>query len=190
MGGRCGSTQARGFSLVEVVVALAVFVGLALVCLALVRSARDASLEGRRMSATTRLAAAKLDQLLAASWHVETDAGGVWRAATDAQTAFASGRLGSGGVGIRPGPRTSAWDTSAGYVDFLDADERFVAGGTGVPAGAAYVRRWSISYPPGLSPDIVVFEVRVTAVPTDTSTVRPRGPSEARLVGAKIRSVR
>jgi prepilin-type N-terminal cleavage/methylation domain-containing protein len=106
----------RGFSLVEVVVAMAVMstatMAIAQLAIVSVRVNRIA----RSTTVATVLAVQKMEQLQAAAW---------------AELAASPSEV-------------LDWNTD-GYCDFLDANARTLAAGTSPPGGAVFVRRWALS---------------------------------------------
>ena len=105
----------RGFSLVEVVVAMAVMstatMAVAQLAIMSVRMNRIA----RSTTVATVLAVQKMEQLQAAAW---------------AELAASPSEV-------------LDWNTD-GYRDFLDGNGRMLAAGTSPPAGAVFVRRWAL----------------------------------------------
>jgi hypothetical protein len=77
-----------------------------------------------------------------------------------------------------------------GYVDYVDQFGNSLGGGAAMPAGAVYVRRWSVESLPS-SPNTLVLHVLVTKRTNrgsaDADGATRRLPDEARLVSAKTR---
>ena len=177
---------ARGFSLLEVVVATSILVaGVAGVAPLLVMASR-ANQSARITTMASLLAQQKMEQLRALEWGRDPSGALLSDIDTDLTAAFAAG---AGGFGLQPSPAGSLDRNVDGYCDFIDANGRVVGGGSVVPAGAAYVRRWSIE-PLSIGPgDTLLLQVLVTewrgAAPGARGPTRlPRG---IRLVSVKTR---
>ncbi len=106
----------RGFSLVEVVVAMAIMitatVALAELSIVAVRANRVA----RSTTVATVLAVQKMEQLQSAGWTELTSS-----------------------------PPDALGQNTDGYCDFLDANGQTLGAGTSPPVGAVFVRRWAIA---------------------------------------------
>jgi len=124
----------RGFTIVEVLIALVLIsvmaAGVASLVVMSARSSRDA----RTRATATLMAAQKMEQL---------------RGDAD---------------GLAWSPADAADRTAPGYVDYLDATGSFVGTGAHAPPAAAYVRRWSVRPAVVTWCDCVVFTVAVAAV--------------------------
>jgi Tfp pilus assembly protein PilV len=158
-----GMTQAgeRGFSIIEATIAVSLLaIGVAALAQLTIASAQ-ANMAARRATIAQQAAIERMEQLRALAW---TSDGGVvpvtdW--SSDLTTTPASG----GGSGLATAPATLATNAS-GYCDFLDADGRWLAGGTRAPAGAAWVRRWSVTAVDSLADTLVL---RVVVIPASAS---------------------
>lgn len=173
----------RGFTLVEVLVAMVLLSVGAFGALRLVAMGTATMGAARVQSLSATLASARMEQLR--TLRFEFDAAGA--RVTDGSTDLAADPPGSGGPGLTPsGPAPLIADT-AGYVDYLDGDGRWIAGGTQPPAGTAFVRRWSIE---SVTPDLLALQVIVRAVSAgDPPGGRP-GSGEARFVTLRARAGR
>jgi hypothetical protein len=90
-------------------------------------------------------------------------------------------------AGLAPSPGDTIFVNAEGYVDYFDAsgmrlDDTSPAATT-VPAGAVYVRRWSVQPLPAGVGDTIVLQVRVTS---SRGGGRSKGRGEVRLVGLKV----
>jgi len=131
------SRSDRGFTIVEVLIALAIIAmaaaGVAELCAIAIRTARAA----RDETMTTMLAMQKVEQLRSAPW-----------ASSD--------------LALSPPGALAA--TTAGYADFLDRHGRSVGALVSPPADAVYLRRWSIEPLPAGGSGTRVVRVLVSTV--------------------------
>ena len=101
-----------------------------------------------------------MEQLRGLTWGLQ-GSGGALIPVTDTTSNLATDPVGDDGLGLQPSPSTSLDESTAGYVDYLDAAGRWVGTGTTPPAGTAFVRRWSIQ-PLATNPNnTLVLQVRV-----------------------------
>jgi len=153
--------MARGFSLVEVLVATVVMtvaaVSLAQVSLQGVRANRHA----RSVTLATLLASRKMTQLRALAWSF--DESGMPVSDLSTNTTMAA-ELPSGGSGLSATPSGSLLGNTAGSVDFIDATGSVLPPGTTPPAATEFVRRWSVTPVPGVLVDTLVLQVVVAPV--------------------------
>jgi type II secretory pathway pseudopilin PulG len=187
MSGRRESEQ--GFTLVEVLVSATIFIvasaGIAqLTAVAIARA--DTS---RARTATSLLAAQKMEQLRSLIWMREESGA----AQSDTSTDVSRDPFASGGHGLAPSPAGTLEGNVDGYVDFLDASGRWVGAGTTPPAEAVYVRRWAV-LPLSIDP----LNSRVLIVLASTiqqehalarhSGPRPRLPADSVLISLRTRT--
>ena len=154
--------NARGFTLIEVTIAvamLAIGVG-SLAYLAL--AAGRANTFARSSDVVARAAVERLEQLRALAW---TSDGAVLPVSDWSSNLTLSTPGASGGPGLGASPGDSLAANVAGYADFIDADGRWLAGGTTAPAGAAWVRRWSVQML-GAPADTLLLQVVVVPART------------------------
>jgi prepilin-type N-terminal cleavage/methylation domain-containing protein len=158
-------STSHGFTLVEVLVALLLFVAIATGVAQLVAVATRAMRSAREHTMATMLASAKLDQLRALEWTYETGAAGdpvVER--SDRDTDVSDRVFAGGGPGLSLSPGDALSVSAARFTDYLDDRGRWVGAGTAVPPGAVFVRRWSVR-PLAAAPDrTLVLQVLVTTV--------------------------
>jgi len=151
--------HARGFTLVEVLVSLAIVLLAALATAQTLALAATAVHDARVHTVTAAAAAQRLEQLLAAEW-----------------------------AALTPSPANALDDDIGGYVDFLDADGNVVGVGAAPPPGAAFVRRWAIGPPATGTANALVIRVLARSLAADRAGARgARG--EARLVTVRARDV-
>jgi prepilin-type N-terminal cleavage/methylation domain-containing protein len=179
----------RGFTLVEVLVALAIL------SVAVAGSARLFSLavvttsRARTQTSATTLAMQKLDELRALRW--AGTPGSPSLPATDTQTDLTASLPLAGGVGLATSPADSLDANEAGYVDYLDRNGQWVGSGVTPPASAVFVRRWNIAGRAGDEANTLVLQVLVTtaagAAAQSGVASRVRLPGDALLVGVRTR---
>jgi type II secretory pathway pseudopilin PulG len=157
----------HGFSLVEALIASSVAAVAALVTAHLAVTSARLAHRATQQSATTVLAAARLEQLQALPWWFVEGPGGSLEARSDTTTDVGVDPIGTGGRGLAPAPAEALVVSSAGNAEFLDRDGRSLGLLHAPPAGARFVRRWS-AWPSADDPDhTLVLAVRVT--PLDAS---------------------
>ena len=154
----------RGFSLLEVLVALALL-GSGLAALAqLFIMATEANVSARATTVATTLAIDKMEQL--------------------------KGQ----GADLRASPPGSLHVNSEGYCDFFDGVGRPLGGGALAPPGMVYARRWAVEPLPSDPENTRVLQVRVTRQSRMLRSVLIRpgaAPADAsRLVALKTRKDR
>jgi prepilin-type N-terminal cleavage/methylation domain-containing protein len=171
--------MARGFSLLEVLLATTVLVvGVAGLAPSFPIASRANRL-ARDATVATLLAAQKMEQLRAAAWSVDPTGAPLSDTTTDLTSALAAG---AGGVGLSASPAGSLTQNVLGYCDFLDASGVVVGDADAAPAGAIYARRWSIDPLPSNPSDTLVLQVLVTRF----DATAPR-PEDVRLVSVRTR---
>ncbi len=179
--------NARGFSLLEVLVAMAILTSGVTALAQLATISTRANVSARTTTSAALLAQAKMEQLRSLAWGLDADGIPVSDLTSDIA---AAPNTPTGGVGLSASPPDALVRNDSGYYDFVDSRGRSLGGGATPPAAAAYVRRWSIEPMPGFL-DSLILQVRVTRVPAsgaaDGAVSRPRLPDEARLVGIKTR---
>jgi prepilin-type N-terminal cleavage/methylation domain-containing protein len=183
--------RARGFTLIEVVIAISLLAGGVLAATSLVLAAARAGAAAQRISLAQLAARDKLEQLRALAF--TSDAGLVpvtdWSADLTVTPPLPEGGV---GLGLSPGDTIAA--NVAGYCDFLDADGRWLGRGTRAPAGAAWVRRWAVTAVAGL-PDTLALRVIVVPVRWPDATAAAdlaaaRGVNGASLIALRSRRAR
>ena len=171
---RTFSRTARGFTLVEVLIALALFVTIATGVAQLVAVATRSMRTAREQTMTVMLASAKMDQLRALEWTYErADVGDPVVERSDQSTDLTMRAMSGGGPGLRASPADALASSATGFADYLDDRGRWVGGGTAIPATAVFIRRWSIR-PLDAAPDrTLVVQVLVTTVKAERSRAGP-----------------
>lgn len=170
--------RSRGFTLVEVLVAMGLLLGATAGGVYLLAFATRAMHVARLQGVSALAASARLDELR--SLRFEFDADG--QRLTDTSTNLAVDPPGTAGSGLAPGGPGTLVTNVSGFVDYLDAAGAWVGNGPSPPPTAAFVRRWAIEAPDGA--DLLVLQVLVR--PIAAGNVR-RGAGGARLVTARAR---
>lgn len=176
-------TNERGMSLAEVVIAMGLLASAsAAAAHLLVWSAREIRATGASVSAHA-LAQERLEQLVSLAWHTRDDGSAV----SDTTTNLAEQPATAGGSGLAPSPAGTLEANVPGYVDFLDADGRWVGAGTRAPAEAMFVRRWAVARYAADPADTLVLHVRVLPIALEPAGMAARLPGEALLTTALTR---
>jgi prepilin-type N-terminal cleavage/methylation domain-containing protein len=137
----------KGFSLVEVLVAMALLATTALGLAELFALSDRVTLASRVDTVATMAAQSKMAQLRALTWRFDAAGGPV----SDA--------------GLAISPASSLTTSTDGYVDYVDAGGASVGAGAEVPPEAVYLRRWQIQplpSDPGHTLVLQVVAARVT----------------------------
>jgi prepilin-type N-terminal cleavage/methylation domain-containing protein len=183
------SMNDKGFTLIEVLVALALLVLSAVGIAQLVGVATNAVRASREQTTTVLLAAAKMEQLRALDW-TYLSAGGIAVERSDWTTNVSSEDLAAGGVGLSASPTGTLAASTTFYADYLNAHGRWVGSGATPPFDAVFVRRWAIQ-PLAADPSrTLVIQVLVTTVQQDRQRSRAwttRNGTEAALVSVLTR---
>jgi len=133
--------RAGGFTLLEVMVALALLTGAVLTTAQVFLVTARAAQLSRATSLSTLLAAAKIEQLRGLAWGYDLAGQQVEDTETDIA---ASPETTTGGPGLTPSPPGALSANLAGFVDYLDETGAWMGAGAAPPAGSTYIRRWSI----------------------------------------------
>jgi len=178
-----------GFTLIEVLIAIALLVLSAIGVAQLVSVATMSVRASREQTTTVLLAAAKMEQLRALDW-TYTSVGGIAIERSDLTTNVSSQSLSEGGVGLSASPSDTLSAGTSFYADYLDAQGRWVGSGRTPPIDAVYARRWAIQ-PLAADPSrALLIQVLVTTVQQDRQRPRPwtmRSGTEAALVSVLTR---
>jgi prepilin-type N-terminal cleavage/methylation domain-containing protein len=155
-----GRARERGFSLLEALVAMAILLVVAASVSGLFLSARRAAWAAGVRTLATTIAADKMERLASLSWSVDRSGAPV----SDFRTDLSTDPPGEGGSGLRASPGGTLARDVAGFADYVDAHGRVIRGGSRVPAGAAFVRRWAIEPLTSDPADSIVLTVLVLPV--------------------------
>jgi prepilin-type N-terminal cleavage/methylation domain-containing protein len=192
---RSRSSNASGFTLIEVLVAVGLLV-VALVALAqLFALSTQANRGGRYSTSTAILAEQKMEQLRGLAWGFDMLGLPLSDLTSNVAAFEATGQCaaaaGGAAVGLSPSPGGTLATSTDGYVDYVDNNGCGLGGGTTPPAGTIYIRRWSIEPLPTNPNNTVILQVLVTRR-ADRGTQASAGsvmrlPDETRLVSVKTR---
>ncbi len=155
------AASSRGFTLLEITIALAILAGV-LVSLPGVMLQAGRATTSARLSVIASIAAAdKIEQLRGLAWGFDAGGGPVEDLQSDASQSPVPA-TGGAGLALSPGDTLDA--DVPGFADYLDADGRWVAGASPGGATAALTRRWSVTAAPQHPADTLVLSVRVLAL--------------------------
>ena len=184
---RCNGNES-GFSLAETIIATGIMAasiaGLGQLFAVSVLSNRTA----RNTTFASVLATQKMEQLRGLTYGFDT----LGLPLTDTSSNLAVNPLSpTGGTGLSPSPTGALRANTDGYVDYLDVYGKTVGtGGTTIPNGTTYIRRWTIEPLPTNPNNTVVLQVLVTRSTNrgaaNTGSVE-RLPDEARIITVKTR---
>lgn len=184
--------SSNGFGLVEVLVAMGLLTVVSLGVAQLFAVATRANQVAKGQTSTTALAEQKLEQLRGLTWGFDPDGQGL--PVSDTTTDLSVDPSTATGNGLNPSPGNSLESNQAGYVDFLDGHGQYVGTGTNIPAGAVYVRRWSIQPLPMNPNNTLILQVFVSPVSNERIRQQSAGagamrrmPGDALLVSVKTR---
>src|SRR4026209_2432578 len=156
------NSNSRGFSLVEVLVAMGLLTALSLGGAQLFALSTRANLIAKGATSTTSMAEQKLEQLRGLTWGFDLAGQGI--PDSDTTTNLAVTPPTHAGSGLNPSPSDSLEQNTDGFVDFLDGGGGgWVGTGMTPPSSAVYIRRWSIQPLPTNPNNTLVIQVRVTA---------------------------
>ena len=184
---RCNGNDS-GFSLAETIIATGIMAasiaGLGQLFAVSVLSNRTA----RNTTFASVLATQKMEQLRGLTYGFDT----LGLPLTDTSSNLAVNPLSpTGGTGLSPSPTGALRANTDGYVDYLDVYGKTVGtGGTTIPNGTTYIRRWTVEPLPTNPNNTVVLQVLVTRSTNrgtaNTGSVE-RLPDEARIITVKTR---
>lgn len=183
--------RSPGFTLVEVLIALAIFITIALGVAQLIAVSTRAMRAAREQTSAVILAAAKMDELRALAWTYESalpDEPAVPR--SDRTTDLSNPGHRDDGAGLEATPPGALQSNMPGWVDYLDDAGRWVGHDRDPPADAVFIRRWSVRPLPADPERTLVLQVLVTTVRDDRSRATPwsrRTGVDALLVSVRTR---
>lgn len=180
----------RGFTLVEVLVAVLLLATLAVGAAALATAAGRAALGARTASSAQALARQKHEQLRALTWAVNEAGVPV----TDNASNISGETATTGGPGTDVSPPGALDANLAGWSDYVDVDGRWVSAAALPSARASFARRWGIERLPDSGGATLVVRVVVTPIAWSSRRIgRGAGAvhaSEAAIVSFRSRTAR
>jgi prepilin-type N-terminal cleavage/methylation domain-containing protein len=185
------SDNARGFSLLEVLVSTALLATGLLSIAQLFAIATDSNRRARMSTCAAILAEQKMEQLRGLTWGYDLLGLPLSDMSSNISVLPATATAGSG---LAPSPPHSLITNVPGFVDYLDAYGTWVGTGSNPPAGTVYIRRWSIEPLPTNPNNTLILQILVTrflnrGTAADAGSVK-RLPEEARLITVKTRKSR
>ena len=184
------NSSSRGFSLVEVLVAMGLLTVVSLGVAQLFALSTRANVIAKGATSTTAMAEQKLEQLRGLTWGF--DLAGQGLPVSDTTTNLTVTPPTNDGSGLNPSPSDSLEQNTTGFVDFLDGAGSWVGTGSTPPGSAVYIRRWSIQPLPTNPNNTLVIQVLVTPVTNEQARVasqftRTRMAGDALLVTVRTR---
>ncbi len=180
----------RGFSLIEVIISMALLTTVSLGVAQIFAMSTRMNLVAHGQTSATSMAEQKLEQLRGLTWGFDLQGQGL--PLSDNTTNLAVFPPTATGGGLNPSPSDSLERNAPGYVDFLDANGTWIGTGTTPTGTAVYIRRWSITPLPTNPNNTLVLQVLVTPVASEATRVttaftRTRMLTDALLVTVKTR---
>jgi len=184
------NSNSRGFSLVEVLVAMGLLTVVSLGVAQLFALSTRANVIAKGATSTTAMAEQKLEQLRGLTWGFDLAGQGI--PDSDTTTNLTVTPPTHDGSGLNPSPSDSLEQNTTGFVDFLDGGGNWVGTGSTPPPSAVYIRRWSIQPLPTNPNNTLVIQVLVTPVTNEQARVasqftRTRMAGDALLVTVRTR---
>jgi prepilin-type N-terminal cleavage/methylation domain-containing protein len=179
-----------GFTLVEVLIAVAILITIAAGVAQLIAVATRAIRAAREHSSAVVLAAAKMDQLRSLAWAYEPSISGRAVPRSDRTTDISHPNHAATGAGLDGSPAGALGANTPPYVDYIDEAGRWVGHDADPPANAVFIRRWAVRPLPADPERTLVLQVLVTTVRHDRSRVTAwsgRTGVEALLVSVRTR---
>ncbi len=152
---------AEGFSLIEVLVSVALLSVVSLGVAQLFALATKANHSSKGQTSTALLAVQKMEQMKALTWGFDQNAAALGLPASDTGTDLSTAQPTGGGPGLNPSPANAIEQDTPGYVDYLDEHGIWLGNSAAAAPAAMYVRRWSITPLPTNPNNTLVFQVRV-----------------------------
>ena len=167
------SNQTAGFTLIEVLIATALLVSVAVGTAHLFAIVTNAGRAAREQTSTTILAAAKLEELRSLTWAYEPVPGASPLLRTDVSADLSVDPPSDGGPGLSLSPPGTLAQSVPPYVEYLDTNGRWVGNGPSPPEAAIFVRRWSVRPLPEDPLRTLILSVFVTTVAQERARTAP-----------------
>jgi hypothetical protein len=184
-------SSAAGLTLVEVLIAVALCLTLALGVAQLIAVSTRAVRTAREHAAAVIFAAAKMDELRSLAWTYEAASPGETAIPrSDLVTNISHPDHTADGPGLSESPTNTLSTNTPLYVDYLDGAGRWLGHDAAPPANAVFVRRWAVR-PLSADPQrTILLQVLVRTMRDERSRVgdwqAPSG-SDALLVSVRTR---
>src|SRR3954468_13737190 len=184
------NSNSRGFSLVEVLVAMGLLTVVSLGVAQLFALSTRANVIAKGQTSTTAMAEQKLEQLRGLTWGFDLTGQGL--PVSDTTTNLTVTPPTHDGSGLNPSPAEALEQNTAGFVDFLDGGGGWVGTGMAPPGSAVYITRWAIHTLPTNPNNTIVIQVLVTPITSEQARAestfsRTRMAGDALLVTVKTR---
>ena len=181
-------SDAGGFSLLEVMFATSILTVAVLALAQLFAISTRANGSAKTTTFASVLAQQKMEQLRGLTWGFDS----LGLPLTDTTTNITVVPEGvTGGRGLSASPVGSLGANMDGFCDYLDENGNSLGGGTTLPDGTRFIRRWSVEPLPTNPNNTLVLQVLVTRSrdrgTADTATGTTRLPDEARIISVKTR---
>ena len=187
---RVRATSAAGLTLVEVLIAVAICLTLALGVAQLIAVSTRAVRAARENAAAVILAEGKIDELRSLAWTYEAASPG--EAAiprSDSATNVSHPDHPADGPGLAESPAGTLSRNTPLYVDYLDGTGRWVGHDAAPPANAVFVRRWAVRPLPADPQRTILLQVLVTTVRDDRSRATEwQAPSGSDVLFVSVRT--
>jgi prepilin-type N-terminal cleavage/methylation domain-containing protein len=182
------NSSSRGFSLIEVIISMALLTIVSLGVAQIFAMSTRVNYVARGQTSTTAMAEQKLEQLRGLTWGFDPQGQGL--PLSDTTTNLAVSPTTATGSGLNPSPADSLEQNTEGYVDFLDPNGTWVGTGTTPPGTAMYIRRWNIKPLPTNPNNTLVLQVLVTPIATEATRVATAPPRTRMLTDALLVTVK
>jgi hypothetical protein len=176
-----GTRTERGSTLIEALIATAIVLSTITGVAQLLLWARKVIWSSGAATITTGLATEKLEQLRALAFRFDEEG----RAITDDSTDLTGAQPSSGGTGLQTSPLGTLYESTSGFVDYLDAQGDWCGTGAAPPAGTVFVRRWAVV--PFASDPLNTIALHVVVLPL-ADGAELRSPRAAHLTTIRTRS--
>jgi type II secretory pathway pseudopilin PulG len=186
-------SDAAGVTLIESTIALGLIAVLVVTMAGLIAVARDVTVLTRRESIALALAQARLEELQGLTFSTYGLASGGTVEMTDFVTDLSTEMPSIGGRGLATGPADALVEPRRGYVDYLDAEGRWLGADAGAVPRASFTRRWTVRRMGAGLAEIVAFDVMVAPAAVAASASGPNvlsQPGVVRLAGMRARRAR